>query len=126
MKVAPDAPGAEVDPDRLERLPDPEALARARAYLARRFPALAGAPLDRRARLPVRPHPRHALPARPPPERPDWWLLGGGSGHGFKHGPALAELVADCIEGRREPEPFLSLGARGSDAQLRLGSPPQV
>jgi glycine/D-amino acid oxidase-like deaminating enzyme len=25
------------------------------------------------------------------------WLLGGGSGHGFKHGPALGEIVAKLI-----------------------------
>ena len=61
----------------------------------------------RRARLPVRPDRRHAFPLRAAtPSAAAWWLLGGGSGHGFKHGPALGEYVADCIEGRREPEPF--------------------
>ena len=45
MKISPDGPGREVDPDRVERLPDPEREALARAYAARRFPALAGAPI---------------------------------------------------------------------------------
>ena len=27
------------------------------------------------------------------------WLLGGGSGHGFKHGPAIAERVAAALAG---------------------------
>ena len=60
----------------------------------------------------------HFLVARHP-ERADWWLLGGGSGHGFKHGPALGEYVADCIEGRCAPEPFHALGPREGQAAMR-------
>ena len=34
------------------------------------------------------------------PERENVWLVGGGSGHGFKHGPALGEYVtARIVEG---------------------------
>jgi sarcosine oxidase len=119
LKVAWDGPGAEIDPDALERLPDGESLQLSRDYLARRFPALADAPVvgarvcqyDLTADT-------HFLCARHP-ERDGWWLLGGGSGHGFKHGPALAEYVADCVEGRREPEPFHALGPREGHAGLR-------
>ena len=25
------------------------------------------------------------------------WIVGGGSGHGFKHGPALGEMVAQLV-----------------------------
>ena len=39
----------------------------------------------------------------PHPEHERVWLLGGGSGHGFKHGPALAELVRDLLIGVQEP-----------------------
>jgi glycine/D-amino acid oxidase-like deaminating enzyme len=53
------------------------------------------------------------------PERSSWWLFGGGSGHGFKHGPALAEYIADCIEGRCEPELFHTLAERSGVAGLR-------
>jgi glycine/D-amino acid oxidase-like deaminating enzyme len=31
------------------------------------------------------------------------WLLGGGSGHGFKHGPAVGEVMAELILGGGEP-----------------------
>jgi sarcosine oxidase len=31
------------------------------------------------------------------------WLLGGGPGHGFKHGPALGEIVAELILKERKP-----------------------
>ena len=122
LKFAWDGPGAEVDPDELERLPDGESERLAREYLARRFPALAGAPVvgarvcqyDLTADT-------HFLFDRHP-EREGWWLLGGGSGHGFKHGPALAEYVADCLEGRREPERFHALGQREGHAGLRTAT----
>ncbi len=126
MKLAPDHDGGEVDPDRLERLPSPESAALVRDYLARRVPALAEAPIvaSRVCQYDLTPD-THFLLARHP-ERPVWWLLGGSSGHGFKHGPALAELVADCVEGTREPEPFLGLGPREGGAQLRLGATPRA
>jgi glycine/D-amino acid oxidase-like deaminating enzyme len=122
MKIAPDRDGGEVDPDALERLPSAAMEARAREYAARRFPSLAGAPVvgarvcqyDLTADT-------HFLVARHP-ERADWWLVGGGSGHGFKHGPALAEYVADCVEGKREPEPFHALGPREPGASLRTAA----
>ena len=44
MKVAPDRPGDEIDPDTLDRTPLPRNERLAREYAARRFPALAGAP----------------------------------------------------------------------------------
>jgi glycine/D-amino acid oxidase-like deaminating enzyme len=122
VKIAPDHPSAEVDPDTLERLPLPEREAQARAYAARRFPSLASAPLvgSRVCQYDLSPD-THFVVARHP-ERERWWLVGGGSGHGFKHGPALAEHVADCIEGRSAPEPFHRLGERAGDAGLRTRS----
>jgi len=122
LKVAYDGPGAEIDPDELERLPDPASEAYARAYVAKRFPALAGAPvIGARVCQYDLTADTHFIFARHP-ERAGWWLLGGGSGHGFKHGPAMAEYVADCIEGRREPEAFHALGPRSGNAGLRTAS----
>jgi sarcosine oxidase len=119
VKVAPDVPGEPLDPDTLDRLPSQDGLAAARAYAAHRFPALAAAPmLGGRVCQYALTADTHFLVARHP-ERSSWWLVGGGSGHGFKHGPALGDYVADCVEGGREPEPFHALGGRGSDAGLR-------
>ena len=119
MKVSPDWGRVEIDPDEVERLPDPEGAAIARQYLARRFPAVADAPLigGRVCQYDLTAD-THFLVSRHP-EEPSWWLLGGGSGHGFKHGPALGEYVADCLENRREPEAFHGLGARAGHAGLR-------
>jgi glycine/D-amino acid oxidase-like deaminating enzyme len=120
VKVAPDRDGPPCDPDTLDRLPDPEHLRLARAYLARRFPALADAPLvGHRAcqyeltadtQFLVAPHPDHDGRV---------WLMGGGSGHGFKHGPALAERMEAWLTGADPPEPRFALGERTSEVGLR-------
>ena len=120
VKVAPDIDGPPFDPDRGERVPRPEHEARARAYLAHRFPALAGAPLvgarvcqyeiTPDTRFVVAPHPEHDGRV---------WLVGGGSGHAFKHGPALAERLERWIGGDEEPEAAFALGQRRRDIALR-------
>ena len=122
MKVASDSFGGEIDPDDVDRVPEAASEALARDYLERRFPALAGARVagTRVCQYDLTGD-THFLVA-PHPERARWWLVGGGSGHGFKHGPALGEYVADCIEGRRRPEPFHGLGPRTGDAGLRTAN----
>ena len=119
VKVASDADGPVVDPDTVERLPDAQRERDARAYAAHRFPSLAGAPVvgSRVCQYDVTTDTHFAVGRHP--EQETWWLVGGGSGHSFKHGPALGEYVADCVEGRREAEPFHALGARTGDAGLR-------
>jgi glycine/D-amino acid oxidase-like deaminating enzyme len=119
VKIGPDISGEEIDPDELERLPSDRLAAVAREYAARRFPALSDAPIigSRVCQYELTGD-THFLVARHP-DHESWWLLGGGSGHGFKHGPALAEYVADCVEGTREPEAFHALGPRVGSAGLR-------
>jgi glycine/D-amino acid oxidase-like deaminating enzyme len=83
-----------------------------RAYLRDRFPALEHAPLAeaRACRYELTPD-SHFIAARHP-EHANVWLFGGGSGHGFKHGPAMAERVAAAIAaGEPLPERF-GLGTR--------------
>ena len=122
VKIAPDLPGEEIDPDTLQRIPLPSWERAARDYAALRFPELADAPvIGTRVCQYDLSSDTHFIVDRHP-DRPDWWLIGGGSGHGFKHGPAFGEYVADCVEGKREREPFHALGARTGDAGLRTGS----
>jgi glycine/D-amino acid oxidase-like deaminating enzyme len=99
IKVAPDAEGPDLDPDAPLPPTRSETEAAMRAYAARRFPALAGAPLrwSRSCRYELTAD-SHFI-AAPHPEHDGVWLLGGGSGHGFKHGPAMAELVAAALRG---------------------------
>jgi glycine/D-amino acid oxidase-like deaminating enzyme len=119
MKVASDREGGEVEPGlRPPQAPD-AALTAARDYLAHRFPALAGAPIR------SSPACHYSLTADANflfarhPEHERVWLLGGGSGHGYKHGPALAEHVADVLEGSAAPDPRFALGARTPSRALR-------
>jgi sarcosine oxidase len=119
MKIASDREGAEVEPGlRPPAAPD-AALTAARNYLAQRFPALAGAPIR------SSPSCHYSLTAdgnflfARHPEQASVWLLGGGSGHGYKHGPTLAEHAADVLEGSAQPDPRFGLGARTPSRALR-------
>jgi sarcosine oxidase len=119
LKVAPDVDGIDVDPDERPLVATAEAVESAREYLAHRFPALAGAPVA------SAPGCHYGLTADGEflfdrhPEQPGVWLLGGGSGHGYKHGPALAEHVAAVLDGEAEPEPRFSIRERAPGRSLR-------
>jgi sarcosine oxidase len=100
LKVADDTAGAEVNPTTLERSPSVGGLAGARAILGARFPAMAGAPLvEARVCQYEASSDGHYLVDRHPGLE-NVWLVGGGSGHGFKMGPALGEHAAAVVQGR--------------------------
>ena len=53
------------------------------------------------------------------------WIVGGGSGHGFKHGPAMAERIATAWDGGAPLPPHFALGERAPGVSLRTaGSNP--
>lgn len=117
VKIAPDSEGPSFDPDDADRAVSNESEAAARAFAATRFPGLDRAPLTWSRICPyaltvdtnfvIARHPKHE----------NVWILGGGSGHGFKHGPALAEYVAGVLEG--EPDPRFGFGPREPGGSLR-------
>jgi glycine/D-amino acid oxidase-like deaminating enzyme len=119
FKVADDLPGPEVDPTTLERLVSREAVDAARSVLARRFPALSGAPVleGRVCQYEYSPTGDFLLDRHP--EAGNAWLVGGGSGHGFKMGPALGEYVARLVLDGTEPDRKFSY-ARFADERARL------
>ena len=113
FKIAHDAHGVPFDPDEGDRRPTAAALDDVRAYLKKRFPALAERPTvearvcqyenSSNGDFLIDRHPRweNAL------------LLGGGSGHGFKHGPAVGRYAADLLTGRlARPEPRFGLATK--------------
>src|SRR5256886_3869556 len=109
FKVADDTRGPDFDPSAGERIPTPAGLAAAREYLAFRFPELKSAPLvEARVCQYENTADEHFIVDRHPAAA-NAWLVGGGSGHGFKHGPALGELVARLVLKDATP-----------DAQFRL------
>jgi glycine/D-amino acid oxidase-like deaminating enzyme len=109
FKVADDTRGLLIDPTTEDRLPTAEALDRARQLLARRFPALAGAPVleTRVCQYEQSPDGHFILDRYPAAD--NIWLAGGGSGHGFKMGPAVGELLTGLVLGTTQPEPQFSL-----------------
>ncbi len=119
FKVAPDREGPEFDPDQDARVPSEEREHEARDYLTRRFPALATAPLVGTRTCPYALTPDTHFVIAPHPDQEGVWLLGGGSGHGFKHGPTLAEYVARLLAGDESPDDRFSLAPRRSAKALR-------
>jgi monomeric sarcosine oxidase len=112
FKVAIDKHGPKFDPDSGERLVTSESTALVKAFVAERFPALKDAPIvgsevcqyenSSNGDFLIDRHPRHS----------NVWLVGGGSGHGFKHGPALGAYVADRITKGGATDPKFSLATK--------------
>jgi len=102
FKIADDTRGPDLDPTNGERVINPETLRIIREYVAFRFPALKDAPLveTRVCQYEQTPDSHFIIDRHPTSE--NVWLVGGGSGHGFKHGPALGEMVAKLILNARE------------------------
>jgi monomeric sarcosine oxidase len=112
VKIALDRHGPPADPETLDRLPSPEALAAARDCLARRFPALQNAPLTEARVCQYENTSNGDFLIDRHPDFTNVWLLGGGSGHGFKHGPAVGESTAAALLQNRPPEPRYALAAK--------------
>jgi len=116
VKLAHDRHGPPIDPDTGDRLPSAPALAEVRAFMAQRFPALAGRPLSE-ARVCQYENSSNGdfLIDR----HPSWQnvvLVGAGSGHGFKHGPAVGRYAADLARGQlRAAEPRFSLATKAEE-----------
>jgi glycine/D-amino acid oxidase-like deaminating enzyme len=102
FKVADDTRGDAVDPTTLDRRPSAEGLARARAKLAARFPALANAPLLEARVCQYENSPDGHFIIDRHPDASNVFVAGGGSGHGYKLGPALGEYVSDVVLGKKK------------------------
>lgn len=110
FKIADDTRGAVIDPTTMERNVSNEGLAAARAYLKFRFPALADAPLLESRVCQYENSPDQGFILDHHPEAENVWIVGGGSGHGFKHGPALGEMVRDAVLGVKTPPSEFTFG----------------
>ena len=109
FKVGVDLRGEAIDPTSADRLPNPDTLQKARAFMQHRFPALQNAPLVENRVCQYENSPDGNFIFDRLPHSPNCWILGGGSGHGYKHGPALGELVADIWMGAKPLEPLFLL-----------------
>jgi len=109
LKIAFDHHGERVDPDTQSRMVSQEMAEAARNYVARRFPALRDAPIVETRVCQYENTSSGDFLVDRHPEMKNVWFAGGGSGHGFKHGPALGEHIAGQILDGASPEPRFSL-----------------
>jgi sarcosine oxidase len=115
LKLARDRHGPLVDPDTQSRLVSAESAEWARNYVARRFPALKNSEITETR---VCQYENSSNGDFLLDRHPDWknvWLAGGGSGHGFKHGPAVGEYMAGQILGGEKAEPRFSLASKSTE-----------
>jgi len=112
FKVAPDRHGPPFDPDAGERVVGAEGLAGVREFVARRFPALKDAPLVASEVCQYENSSNGDFLIDRHPDFDDVWLVGGGSGHGFKHGPAVGEYVAAHVADGAPVEAKFSLATK--------------
>jgi monomeric sarcosine oxidase len=114
FKVAPDRHGPAFDPDTGERLVTEKTLAETRAFVADRFPGLAKAPVVATEVCQYENTSNGDFLVDRHPDFGNVWLVGGGSGHGFKHGPVMGEYVAAAVTGTGAPEPRFALATKAA------------
>jgi monomeric sarcosine oxidase len=118
FKIAHDQHGPRVDPDTIDRTPSESALREVRAYMERRVPAMADRPLSEARVCQYENSSNGDLLIDFHPQWRNVLLVGAGSGHGFKHGPAVGRYAAELLTGRLErPEPRFSLASKGNTQQ---------
>ncbi len=112
LKIALDAHGECVDPDTQSRIVSPKAIDKIRAHVVRRFPALRNAPIVETRVCQYENTSSGDFLIDLHPEMDNVWFVGGGSGHGFKHGPAIGEYVAARMLDDAAGEPRFSLATK--------------
>jgi sarcosine oxidase len=118
FKIAFDSHGQRVDPDTQTRVVSAESIERVRTYVAKRFPALANSPIVETRVCQYENTSNGDFLIDRHPEMKNVWFAGGGSGHGFKHGPAFGEYVAQQILDSGPAEPRFSLASKATE-QMR-------
>ena len=109
FKIADDTRGPVIDPSTMEREVSQDKLSTARAYLCMRFPEMAGSPLLETRVCQYENSTDHNFILDRHPEAENVWIVGGGSGHGFKHGPVMGEMVADAVLDLKAPPSEMGL-----------------
>jgi len=112
VKLAHDVHGPPADPDTLDRRPTDEAFAEICAFRDRRFPLLRGAPLTEARVCQYENSSNGDFLIDFHPAIENLLLVGGGSGHGFKHGPEVGRYAAARLSGTVDPEPRFSLASK--------------
>jgi monomeric sarcosine oxidase len=117
LKLGIDTHGPPFDPDNDDRIIDRQSIETARAWLQRRFPGMVDAPLVESRVCQYENTSSGDFLIDRHPDHDNVWLVGGGSGHGFKHGPAVGEYVTRLLTSDVTPIPSFTLRTKGTAAQ---------
>jgi len=109
IKAACDRHGSPFDPDLGDRHVTAGAERAVRDYLKQRLPQIGDAPLVESRVCQYENTSNGDFLIDRHPNMENVWLIGGGSGHGFKHGPALGEYTASAILDRAAQEERFSI-----------------
>ncbi len=122
FKIAHDQHGDVMDPDVGDRTPSAEGLRDVRTFMQRRFPALASSPLSEARVCQYENSSNGDLLIDRHPSWENAWLVGAGSGHGFKHGPAVGRYAAGIVTGSAgvKVEPRFSLQTKSVRQQREV------
>ena len=121
VKFAHDKHGAYVDPDTQSREPTKAALDEVIAFRDRRFPLLKGAPVIGAEVCQYENSSNGDFLIDRHPAMPNVVLVGGGSGHGFKHGPEVGRLAAALVSsGGAQTEPRFTLATKGESQRREV------
>jgi glycine/D-amino acid oxidase-like deaminating enzyme len=117
FKVGLDRHGLAFDPDTGARVATSEGIRAVQEYVARSFPALENAPVLETRVCQYENTANGDFLIDRHPELNNVWIVGGGSGHGFKHGPVVGEYVAERLAGTGAVEPRFALATKGKIQQ---------
>jgi len=120
LKIAIDAHGPEFDPDTGERVVTATGLNAVREYLGKRIPCLAGAPVTETRVCQYENTSNGDFLIDRHPMFENVWLVGGGSGHGFKHGPAVGEYAARIVFNQGSVERRFTLATKERVQQRKV------
>jgi monomeric sarcosine oxidase len=114
VKFASDKHGHTFDPETGARTVAPSELRDMQRYVRRRFPSLKEATLTETRVCQYENTSNGDFLIDRYPAFANVWLVGGGSGHGFKHGPAVGEYVARLLARGGPVEPRFFLASKGT------------
>ena len=109
FKVAPYPDYNTFDPDTDERLVNHYQVKRTHDFVKRRFPGLSKQPITESRVCQITNSVDGNFIVDQFPSSDNTWIIGGGSGHGFKHGPAIGEYAAKRILGQQVEQEFINL-----------------
>lgn len=118
FKIAHDKHGPAIDPDTGDRKPSDAGLADVRAFMKKRFPLLASRPMVEARVCQYENSSNGDLLIDRHPAWQNTWLVGAGSGHGFKHAPEVGRYVAQLVtQTLKTVEPRFSLASKAASQQ---------